>query len=1100
MNKSYSKRIVAFIISFLLGIGISVNADANPKMSAEVSKFGDHTIEITFSEEPVSGVDFSSVALFNTNEKAVEGIDARVINCIQVGKTLKIEYENKLKEGCEYAIVLPAEVEDLLGSRYIYFTTEYTPDFVSEKTETFDDNYSTSTGVTIKDPSGVISGSGLEVTANGGKDRTAGLLIKTPQTTADIDKTLAEYSVTVNNLNIPQADTVDVQVIEFDIKTTNDLNIPFVFQFKDSSGKPISFGRMHSGHIAGYYTSSGFSWFLMNDSGRINSAALHIDGSPLSFADHQWKHIKLEWDINKREGKFYVNGQQAAPKTLYNNSQDTNIETGASAFNSIASVNLYAFPTFAPGGTVRQTVTESGVEMFVLDNFRTYGYKRPITVSKVRFGEINGRQAGPFDTVSRLLDNVKVYFDGDANEDMLSNTNIEIAYGGTPVNCEVSYNSDENCAVIKPAIIPESGQDIVVKIAGSSLAIPYQCHITAGDAESVIVADNLAFVNPDGSVISDVGSGEAYVKANIINTTDDTKSVIVSAMGYKNGVLEQYKTKTIEVPAGTIKTIGSGSADALYPLSMTELDGIRASIELMSLVGTSRHPLVKDVFIGTETESADDVTVSGVVSGAGTTDVIIEVKNKTNDDVIYKTQIVTNEDGTFEKKFNMPGGDDAVSGMYRVFVYAEKYFDSYEILYTNPKKAKDVLDNKLKPAIASGKTEDIKDVLTAYAFDLFLDDRYISEATAAEAAKLLLDYSNNRLTVENAKSVINKAVAIAALEKGTITNIFDEAEIFDLENSKLKDVYTANYVTDTIENSVSSTLSSKTFTGIDAFDTALLNQFVFEIIKAPARPGCIEEACALVGLGGYESGAYDSISQNTYTDINAIKDKLDEYSGSKGSQSQTGGGGSGGGSYRGTSVSVSAPTPVTPDEPSVPKDAFTDLNGYEWAKDAILKLNETGVVSGVENGCFEPQRSVNREEFVKMICEAFGFGTLDSSVGFEDVEQGEWYAPYIARASQLGIIQGTSKIRFGVGDRISRQDMAVIIYNALKIKSVNLEAKGETFADDEEIADYAKSSVNSLSQYEIIKGVGDNRFSPATNATRAEAAVIVWRCIEKFSL
>ena len=97
MKKSNSKRIVPFIISFLLGIGISVNADVNPKMYAEVSKFGDHTIEITFSEEPVSGVDFSSVALFNTNEKAVEGIDARVTNCIQDGKTLKIEYENELK-------------------------------------------------------------------------------------------------------------------------------------------------------------------------------------------------------------------------------------------------------------------------------------------------------------------------------------------------------------------------------------------------------------------------------------------------------------------------------------------------------------------------------------------------------------------------------------------------------------------------------------------------------------------------------------------------------------------------------------------------------------------------------------------------------------------------------------------------------------------------------------------------------------------------------------------------------------------------------------------------------------------------------------------
>lgn len=697
MKKTNSKRIVSFIISFLLGMGISVNADANPKMSAEVSKFGEHTIEITFSEEPVSGVDFSSVALFNTNEKAVEGIDAHVTKCIQDRKALKIEYENELKDGCEYAVVLPEELEGMLGSRYIYFTTRYTPDFMSENTETFDDNYNSVTDFAIADAGGVVPGSGSTVLANGGKDSSAGLLAKTPQTVTDENKTKNEYSVAVKNLNIPTADTVDVQVVEFDIQTPNDTNIPFVFQFKDASGKIISFGRNLSGNILGFYHNS-FSWFLSSDTGRISSAALHVDGSPLSFADNEWTHIKLEWDINEKKGKFYVNGKQAAPKTLYNNSDDTNIETGAGAYSNIASVNLYAFPTYSKG-SYSQTVTKSGVEMMILDNIRTYGYKKPVTVSKVRFSEMNGRQVGPLDTVSRLLDNVKVYFDGNINEELLSNTNIEVAYGGTPVNCEVSYDSDEKCAIIKPAIIPDSGQDIVVKVSGSSLTIPYQCYATTGDAESVIMADNPAFVKPDGSVINDIGSGDAYMRANIINTTDDTYKVMVSAMGYKDGVLEQYKTKTIEVPAGTIKTIGYGFADTLDALSMTELDGIRASIELMSSDGTSRHPLVKDVFIGTEAESADDVTVSGVVSGAGTTDVIIEVKEKTNDDVIYKTQIVTNEEGAFEKKFNMPGGDDAVSGMYRVFVYAEKYFDSYEILYTNPKKAKDVLDNKLKPAI-----------------------------------------------------------------------------------------------------------------------------------------------------------------------------------------------------------------------------------------------------------------------------------------------------------------------------------------------------------------------------------------------------------------
>jgi len=1094
-NKNF-KRIVSLIISFLLGMGISVSADADLAMSATVSSFDDHMITVTFSTAPAGDIDFSSVTLINTNESVGGENDAYIVDSTIYGTNLVLTYENELKKGCEYAIVLPEDLDNLLESRYLYFTTQYSPDLMSEKEETFDDNYSPSTGVSFGDHSSCVQGSGLEVDATRGKAG-AGLVVKTLQTNADKTKTLEEYNVAMNNLSIPGSDAVDIQVVEFDIQTPNDTNVPFMFWIKGTSGKYISFGRSVPGYISGFYHNS--PWFLHHDVSRVNAAALQVDGTPLSFADKAWHHIKLEWDIKAQAGRFYVDGVKAAPKAKFNG-EDENIETGAAGYGSIASISMYVFPTFKKYDATAPVVTESGLELFVLDNIRTYGYKKPITVSKVRFSEMNGRQVGPLGMVSRLLDNVKVYFDGNISEELLSNTNIEVTYGGTPVNCEVSYDSDENCAVIKPAIIPDSDQDIVVKVTGSSLAIPYQCHITAGDAESVLVADNLAFVNPDGSVISDIGSGDAYVRANIINTTDDIQNIIISAMGYKDGALEQYKQKTIEVPADTIKKIGYGLADTPDALSLTELDGIRASIEVMSSDGTSRYPLVKDIFIGTETDNADDVTVSGVVSGAGITDVIVEIKDKTNDDVIYKTQIVTNEEGVFEKKFNMPDGDEAVSGIYSVSVYAENYFDSYEILYTNPKKAEDVLNNKLKPAIASGNTEGVNDILIVHAFDLFLDDRYINETTADDAAKLLLDYSNNRLTMENAESVINKAVAIAALRQSSIKNIFDEPEIFDLENSKLKGVYAADYVTGTIKNNISEKLSTKTFNNIDAFDTALLNQFVFEIIKSPSRPGCIEEVCALVGLGGYDSGAYDSISENTYTDIESVKNKLDKYS--TPSQGSGGGGGSSGGGG-GNRVSVATPTPITPTtpvEPSIHKYAFVDLSGYEWAEEAITKLNEKGVVSGVGNDCFEPQRSVNREEFVKMICEVFGFKTDDENTMFEDVKNDEWYAPYIAKASQLGIIKGTSNNRFGVGERITRQDMAVIIYNALKIKSVNLETKGISFADEEKIADYAKDSVNSLSQYEIIKGVGDNRFSPVTNATRAEAAVILWRCIEKFSL
>ena len=73
---------------------------------------------------------------------------------------------------------------------------------------------------------------------------------------------------------------------------------------------------------------------------------------------------------------------------------------------------------------------------------------------------------------------------------------------------------------------------------------------------------------------------------------------------------------------------------------------------------------------------------------------------------------------------------------------------------------------------------------------------------------------------------------------------------------------------------------------------------------------------------------------------------------------------------------------------------------------------------------------------------------------------------------------------------ITREDMAVIIANALEIKGETAEFKDET-----EISDYAKSAVGGLYINGIIKGYEDGRFMPKENAARAEAAVLIYNCI-----
>ena len=245
-------------------------------------------------------------------------------------------------------------------------------------------------------------------------------------------------------------------------------------------------------------------------------------------------------------------------------------------------------------------------------------------------------------------------------------------------------------------------------------------------------------------------------------------------------------------------------------------------------------------------------------------------------------------------------------------------------------------------------------------------------------------------------------------------------------------------------------------------------------------------------------------SKNEFTKVknlvNAVDDAFDKDTDTN--KKPSSGGGGGGGGKGGSLVTSGTATGQKPAEDKVEepiiadRKVFADMDEYTWAEDAVEKLNEKNIVSGVGNGRFEPGRAVTREEFVKMVLGAFNLGTSTASVEFTDVQSGDWFCPYVARAVELGIVKGVSEDTFGTGMTITREDMATIVYRVMNSLGKDISGSGNTFVDDAEIADYAKDAVSGLSGAGIINGKGDNSFAPKAQATRAEAAVIIYRCME----
>ena len=192
------------------------------------------------------------------------------------------------------------------------------------------------------------------------------------------------------------------------------------------------------------------------------------------------------------------------------------------------------------------------------------------------------------------------------------------------------------------------------------------------------------------------------------------------------------------------------------------------------------------------------------------------------------------------------------------------------------------------------------------------------------------------------------------------------------------------------------------------------------------------------------------------------------------------------------------PAPAsTPAPTAAPAAVFNDLGKVAWAQEAINALAAKGIVKGIGGGNFAPAKTVTRAEFVTMLVRSLDLENTATTTVFSDVKQGVWYTDTIAAAVNAGLVKGSGNGKFEPGREITREEMAIMIANALKdqLQPVDPAALNK-FADKSKIASYAQQPVAQLTQLGIVNGVDAQTFAPKSIANRAQAAVIIYRMLE----
>ncbi|MBH5320506.1 S-layer homology domain-containing protein [Paenibacillus sp. GSMTC-2017] len=173
--------------------------------------------------------------------------------------------------------------------------------------------------------------------------------------------------------------------------------------------------------------------------------------------------------------------------------------------------------------------------------------------------------------------------------------------------------------------------------------------------------------------------------------------------------------------------------------------------------------------------------------------------------------------------------------------------------------------------------------------------------------------------------------------------------------------------------------------------------------------------------------------------------------------------------------------------------AFTDIE-QSYAKDAINRLVQQGILRGVDETHFNPKGYLTRAEFTAILVRALKLPIDQSnttSPEFSDVKG--WAVPYINSARNAGIVDGVGNSRFNPDGLLTREQAAKLLISAITWSNAAIvldEHDTPSFVDSNHISVWAKPYVAMAEELNLISGSPDGTFNPISNANREMAAVM----------
>lgn len=621
---------------------------------------------------------------------------------------------------------------------------------------------------------------------------------------------------------------------------------------------------------------------------------------------------------------------------------------------------------------------------------------------------------------------------------------------------------------------------------------------------------------------------------------------VLKEIAYKD--LGTHTYQQIDMPAAQLM-IGTEAAEDMMPVAAQEKAPEETSNEneeslfdmvLAAFVPMTVNAAENEIFAATQVSETNNISVTGTngASSGAIIDIAVLSNGKTAADLM--------------KYFQSPSEGATpnylITTVYKVTKAAEDYtatitmsatapYGSYTILNSQGGSAAlnfsnvDDMVNVMKQIVEAANAADSAAMREAMkeigkiGADATLYGKFSEQGgQAAVIASLLANATLKAKTatdikigdLNEIKEIVDAAMVLPGFNEGLIDDIAKyENDICPSDASAWVQSAMADYqkstVSDAGKSAILAGISNKGFETANDLRAAFVDQLVLQTVKYPANGyTSIEDALRNYASHiGISMTAYDglqnentvlsTLNAGTYTTMKELREAFnaavtDAGKSSGGSYSKPAGGG--GSSNRGNGVATGEMTIVSGENSAnavKQVSSFADAGNAEWAWTAMQDLLDKKILSGYGDNTLRPNQTITREEFIKLLVSAYYGVNAGAAANFTDVAKDAWYYEYVATAELKGITVGKDDGTFGIGEEITRQDMAVMICNCLNnLGGIALSADEERFGDDATISDYAKEKVYGLKNLGVISGYESGDFAPLGSATRAEAAQMIY--------